>query len=238
MRAIILAAGQGRRMASMGWTKPKCLLEVAGRTLLDRMLGALIDHGVSDVVMVVGYQRELIIDAVRPYPIVPRFIVNQDFADTNTIHSLWLAHDYLDDDVLYFNADVLFDPALLTRMLSCTGSILAIERKPCGQEEVKVILDGQSRVCAIGKGLNPDDSAGEFIGVARFDRSLAPDLTATLRHCNEELGHRHLFFEAALNDLLDHHVVTALPLGDLRAIEIDTPDDFQRARRIFEPEGT
>jgi choline kinase len=238
MRAIILAAGRGRRLAPMGWTRPKCLLEVAGRTLLDHTISALIEHGITDIVMVVGYHRELVIDALRQHPVMPRFIVNHNFADTNTIHSLWLAHQYIDDDFLYFNADVLFDPELLTRLLGRHGSVLAVELKRCGREDVKVILDAQSRICAIGKDLNPDDCAGEFIGVARFDRAISSDFCAMLRHCNEGLNQRHLFFEAALNDLLNDHIVTALPLDTLRAIEIDIPDDFQRAKRLFEaPKG-
>lgn len=220
-------------MAAMGWDKPKCLLEVAGQTLLDHALSALNLAGMSDVVIVVGYRRELIERAVAPHPIAPRFVVNDDFSTTNTIHSLWLAREYMDRNLLYFNADVLFDPTLPARLIEHTGSVLAVEHKRCGEEEVKVLVDANARVCGIGKDLPPGGCVGEFIGVAKFDRSICPDFRSILDHYNERLHHRYLFFEAALNDLLDTHVVTAMPLDELRAIEIDTPEDYERAQRLW-----
>jgi len=232
MRAIILAAGRGRRLEPMGWTKPKCLLEVGGITLLDRTLSTLVANGVTDVTLVVGYQRSLIEEAARKHPITPRFIVNEHYETTNTVCSLWLAREAIVDDFLYFNADVLFFPEIVSRLLTHDRSALAVDEKQCGAEEVKVVVDADRRIHRIGKTLDPDVCAGEFIGVARFGASICADFVARLGDFNERSGLSDVFFEAALDELLDEHPVYAMPIADLPAIEIDTPEDYERAEAL------
>jgi len=233
MRAIILAAGRGRRLEPMGWTRPKCLLDVAGQTLLDRTLASLVPHGLTDVTLVVGYKRELVEQAVGSHAVTARFVVNEQYATTNTARSLWLARDAMIGGFLYFNADVLFDPEIVTRLLAQRETALAIDTGTCGSEEVKVITDADGRVRRIGKELDPDTCLGEFIGVARFDASIGPDFVDRLvEHAKPDDPSSH-FFEAALDELLATHVVRAMPIGDLPAIEIDTPQDYQRAEKMW-----
>ena len=233
MRAIILAAGRGRRLEPMGWTKPKCLLEIGGKTLLNRTLSALTDNGVTDVTFVVGFQRELIEAAARAHPVTPRFVINENYETTNTVNSLWRARESMDDDFLYFNADVLFAPEILTRLIETEGSVLAIDEKRCGAEEVKVVVDAQGRIQRIGKGLDPADCRGEFIGIAKFARSICADFVEKLREFNEIRNLSNHFFEVALNELLDSHAVTSMSIGHLPAIEIDTPEDFRGAEKVW-----
>ncbi len=231
MRAIILAAGRGRRLASMGWDKPKCLLEINGRTLLARTLDALAQYRVTDVAMVVGYRRDLVEAEVGQSEARVTFIENTDYESTNTINSLWLARDFLTDDALCFNSDVLFDPEIVGLLLDAEGTALAVDVKPCGGEEVKVVVDSADRIMRIGKALSPSDCLGEFIGIAKFIRATGLALVGLLRRYNEELRQRDLLFEAAVDDLAHEHELRALRLGDLRAVEIDTPQDYETAKR-------
>ena len=261
MKAVILAAGQGRRLAPMGWDKPKCLLpcgtvspnalerwgELGGPTLLDNTLLSILEHGIRDVAIVVGYQRELVEEAavsgiarercrergMRTAPINCEFIVNENYATTNTIHSLWLAREYLSEGILYFNGDVWFEPPVLSLLLQQSGSALAVEVKRCGAEEVKVMADPSGRITEIGKNLPPVEAFGEFIGVAKFERPACGLLVESLQRYNEELDQRGLFFEAALGDILDCHAFMAAPLEGLKAVEIDTPEDYARAKAIW-----
>lgn len=234
MRAVILAAGSGNRLAPMGWDKPKCLLQFGEKTILDNAIAALLEHGVDRVCVVVGYRQKLVLEALEQYPVRADVVVNPDYASTNTIHSIYLARDHLDEDFLYFNADVLFDPKILSKLLAHQGTAFAIEEKTCGQEEVKVIVNESGRITRIGKALPPGECLGEFIGIAKFDRSTCPALISSLRRFNVELNSRNLFFEAAVDDILVQHAVLALPIGELRAIEIDTPDDYLAAQQLWE----
>ncbi len=232
MRAIILAAGLGRRLAPMGWDKPKCLLEFAGRSLLTRTLASLAEHHIEDIAIVVGHRRELIQASVRTDARLT-WIENDDFATTNTIHSLWLARAFLNDDVVLCNADVLFDSAILGDLVAHRGSVLGVEERLCDAEEVKVIVDSDDRILQIGKALEPGDCLGEFIGIARFDRDTAVALAASLRRYNEILRERDLFFEQAVDDVAPDRVLRAVRCGGHRVVEIDTPEDVAAARRLF-----
>ncbi len=235
MRAILLAAGRGRRLEPMGWTQPKCLLRVGETTLLDNMLDALARHGVDDVVLVVGYQQELVRAHVQARGLRPRWVENPDYETTNTINSLWRAREFMDADFLYFNADVLFHHEIVGRLLAAPGSALAVDKKRCGEEEVKVVLDEDGRVRRIGKALDGRLCAGEFIGIGRFDRAVNADFRASLQRHNVELGNLRLFFEAALDDILDEQRLLAVDVTDLPSIEIDFPEDYEAAVRTVAP---
>ncbi len=233
MRAVILAAGVGKRLAPMGWDKPKCLLAFGDQTLLDNMIVSLLANGVKRVVIVVGYKKDLVLDVASRHPVRCDVVVNPDYAETNTINSLYLARDYMDEDFLYFNADVLFDRAIVRKLLEHEHSALAIDTKACGPEEVKVIADSAGRIVRIGKELNPAQCLGEFIGIAKFAKEACPALVASLRRCNEDLGQTGLFFESAVDDILQQHVFMAVAIGDLPAIEIDTPEDYEAAQKLW-----
>jgi len=232
MRAIVLAAGRGRRLEASGWTAPKCLLPVGGTTILDNMLDALAAHGVRELVLVVGYRQDDIKRHMTARGLDPAYVQNPDFAETNTINSLWRAREFMDADFLYFNADVLFHADVLGRLLAAPGSRLAVDRKTCGDEEVKVVLDAQGRVRRIGKALDPGLCAGEFIGIARFAAGDNPAFVEALRRRNVERGEVKLFFEAAVDDLLDSHPMTAVDVSDLASIEVDFPEDWKAAQAL------
>ena len=234
MRAIILAAGMGRRLAPMGWDKPKCLLPCGGITLLDNILTSLREHEVRDIVLVVGYQRELIQQEATKHELNCRWIVNDHFASTNTIHSLWLANDYLNDDLFLFNADVWFDRRILSLLLEREASALLVDEKQCGQEEVKITVDANLRITRIGKDLSPEQCMGEYVGIARLLPETATALSHALHFYNEREEHRLLFYESALDDILHQHIIVATPMGNLPAVEIDTPQDYELAKSLAE----
>jgi choline kinase len=234
MKAIILAAGMGKRLRAAGWDQPKCLLPFGSTTLLDHVLASLLAIDVREVVVVVGYEADAVRAAVARHPVRATFIENPDYATTNTINSLHRAADHLDGDFLYFNADVLFDSGILPGLLMTEGTALSVDQKHCAEEEVKVIVDADGRITKIGKTLDPKDCAGEFIGIAKFAAEVCDDFRAALKHFNEDLGERNLFFEAAVDTLLATHVHRAVPMGDLRAVEIDSPEDLADARALWD----
>lgn len=244
MKAIILAAGMGRRLASMGWDRPKCLLAIGETTLLGNILDSLFARAVREAVLVVGYQRELVEAEANRHEIACAFVENADFASTNTVYSLFLAREHVSDDFLYFNADVWFEPGVLDLLIGDSArfgggadAILVLDEKHCGQEEVKVVLDEGGLVVGIGKKLDPVECAGEFVGIGRFNRSICPAFLDALEARCADSANRSLFFEAAVGDVLGMHRVMTVPLGGLRAVEIDTPEDYAAAKEagLFRP---
>ena len=96
---------------------------------------------------------------------------------------------------------------------------------------MKVVVSDAGRITRIGKVLDPADCRGEFIGIGRFDRSTNGAFVESLRKHNEELGNVNLFFEAAIDDILDDVEMVEVDVSDLPCIEIDFPEDYAEAKR-------
>jgi choline kinase len=236
MKAIILVAGKGTRLAPYTDDRPKCLILVGGRSILDHQLDALAAAGVHEVVLVVGCMQEMVRDRLAGRDEFSfTFIENERYAETNTAYSLWLARWEMTDDFIYLNGDVLIHPEVIRRL---TGTLapqaLAVERKPCGDEEVKVLLKG-CRITALSKTVSPADAYGEFIGIARFSRGFGPAFRASLEEVIERDQLLKAYFELALERLVSSHDLTAVDISDLPTIEIDFPEDLQRAEREVLP---
>jgi len=231
-RALILAAGVSRRLYPLTESQPKCLLPIGGRAIIDHQIDALTAAGVDRIHVVVGYFREQIIAHLRKrYPDVPfAFPINQHFFETNTALSMHLAlREMSEGPLILMNGDVLYSPALLERLLASPHeNALAVETKPCGDEEVKVITGEDDRIQAIGKHLAPAQSRGEFIGVAKISADFKERLSASLAD-RMAAGGRNQYFEAAIDPLLSVAQVISCDVTDLPCIEIDFPEDYERA---------
>jgi choline kinase len=237
MRAIILAAGYGNRIHALSQGRPKGTLEIGGISLLHHQIHHCLDCGIDKFTLVLGYEfdlmRQHVLEALKPDQV--DFVENPDYRNTNTLHSLYLARGYFSDDIVYFNGDILFDPRLLERLLAHKpNSALLIEEKPCGEEEVKVILDDDGRIRSIGKLLDPALCLGEFIGIARFRRDVLPRFAHWLEEGVAQ-GQSRNYFEWAVDKLAAEYPLEPVSTAGLPCIEIDFPEDFARARNEVWP---
>lgn len=228
MKAIILAAGAGRRL---GTTDPKCMLQVGDESIIHRQLAAFRAVDVDEFVVVVGHEQEQLRRHLAGQPGRFTYVVNERYAATNTIYSLYLARDQIDDTFFYANADVVFDRRLTERLVATTGAAtaLAVDVATCGAEEVKVIVrDG--RIARISKQLDPAECLGEFVGIARFGAELSAAFVSALETCVEIENAVTDYFERAVDRLCLDWVLTPIDVSDLPCIEIDFPEDLTRAR--------
>ncbi|MBX5436098.1 MAG: phosphocholine cytidylyltransferase family protein [Alicyclobacillaceae bacterium] len=228
--SIILAAGQSVRLRPLTNDLPKCLLPMGPKTILDWQLESLAAIGVTNVILVVGYRRELIEQHVRDHfpGLNVRYVVNPDFATTNTLFSLKLALEAYHGDFYYLNADVVFDEQILRRLEpGSDGGFLAIDRKQCREEEVKVVVQG-NRVLGIGKHLDPATCYGEFIGVAKFAGSFVDKFRKTV-YQEAVPGNEMKFFEHALDVMRDKSGLTVVDITGLPCVEVDFPEDYEYA---------
>ena len=119
MQAIILAAGQGSRLRPLTDHCPKCLVQVHGKPMLQHQLEALCDAGIRECVIVVGHRGQQVRDTFGPRfrSLRITYVENKFFEVTNNIYSLWLARHEINDDMLLLEADVIFEPELLSDLI-------------------------------------------------------------------------------------------------------------------------
>lgn len=117
MKAIILAAGASRRFGDYLQGKPKCLLRLAGATLIERQVAQLAGAGVNEIVLVKGYEAAQInVPGARVY-------LNQDYERTNMVHSLFRALEEINGDVLIAYADILYEERIIRELLASNHPI-------------------------------------------------------------------------------------------------------------------
>lgn len=233
-KAVILNAGEGKRLRPLTQGKPKCLLKINGVTILEHQLDNLVECGIKDALLVVGYHSQMIMKSVEKgnFKLHVTYVYNPIFDRTNTVYSLLLAMSNIDAGFVYLNGDVIFHSEVLKRLLnSPQHTSIAIVKKKVKEEEVKVQIKNY-RVTRIGKELDPARAYGEFIGIAKFSQRFAKLLKEKLNEIIME-GKSNAFFERALDRTLKLCKVFGLDITDLPCIEIDTLEDFHKAKRMY-----
>ena len=237
MKAIILAAGKGTRLNGVE-LKPKCLFEVGGRTLLERQLAALAEAGLNEIVVVLGFEAERI---RRRCPPNVSFVVNSRFEETSSLYSLWLAREYLLDGFVVLNCDVLFHPALLTRLLSPSFpdalliDLVDKQNNHLGDEEMKIKLkDGQ--VVDIRKDLDPAEADGENVGIVKFSATGAKLLVDEMDSLLSQGRGERDWAPRAFREYALRYPLHAISTSDFPWIEIDFPEDYRRAQEEILPQ--
>ena len=231
MKAIIFAAGVGRRLQAVTQGRPKCLVEIGGRTLLSRHLEYLTRLGVGPVVVVVGFAQEAIREAVAkdPHASGVRFVVNDQFT-RGSITSLWAARQEMDDDTLLMDADVLYDPLILARLVQSTRpTALLMDDSVQQQTEECMVAAREGKVIRLSKVL-PDrfEEAGEGIGFFKIHQTHIPTLLDSVQVCIEA-GRLDMEYEDAMQEFFGQVSVGYEKVGGIPWIEIDFPEDIQRA---------
>jgi len=237
MKAVILAAGVGKRLWSLTQHRPKCLIEIGGQSLLHRYLRLLGEVGVSRADIVVGYKQEMIRAAVEAnsYGVHVSVLVNEQF-HRGSISSLWVARTSLDDDVIIMDADVLFHREILRRLVQSPypNALLMDESVKQTGEECMVVVEG-GRVVALTKRLPPRyDYAGEGVGFLKVRAADTPHVVASLRtHVDREAW--QMEYEDALLEFFRDVKVGHEKIGGLPWTEIDFAEDVEKAERDVLP---
>jgi choline kinase len=237
MRGVILAAGKGSRLNGTAGDKPKCLVQAGGLTLLERQIRSLRRGGIDEIVAVVGCQA----DRVRAMGGASlAYVENPRFAETNSLYSLWTARALLLDGFVVLNCDVLFHPAMLERLLAThhDAALLMAPREPgqapFGDEEMKVSVRGDL-VTDMSKTMNPAAADGENVGIVQFRPPAAARVVQIMDRLVAAGGTRD-WAPSAFREYAQRWPLHAVSTGQHPWIEIDFPEDYQRAVREVLPQ--
>jgi choline kinase len=136
MKAIILSAGQGRRLLPLTRAVPKCLIRVQGeRSILEHQLRALAECGVERATVMTGFASERVEEALARMQVdglAVRTQYNPVYATTDNLITAWLGRDQMDEDFVLLNGDTLFESEVLRRLLAAEPApiSIAVDRKP------------------------------------------------------------------------------------------------------------
>jgi len=250
MRAIILAAGCGLRLNQHTKDIPKALLDLNGKSILERQISLLREYGVNEIFVVTGYKREKYVLKDIEY------IFNPRYSETEQLASMMVARTKIFDDVLVIFGDILFDSQILQQILASNDDIaMAIDLNweksynegLCNSHPLdEPVLINQKKVLRISykqtDTMIENQTVGEFLGVIK----LSANGSRTIIKKYEELEKSHVgrFHDAnslekakladILQELIDSKIEISFISVNGKWCEIDTPKDLERARKIFQ----
>jgi len=245
MIGVILAAGMAKRLRPLTDTKPKCLLKVGNRTLLERTVRAMQQAGIIEFVVVTGYRGDQIrsfLENLEPLDNLEKptfhFLHNADYEHNNNIYSLWMAGEVVrGKDFLLMDSDILCDPAAVMRIAQTNEPALALNRHECGEEEIKIIVDADQRITEINKTCNPKDAIGESVGIEHMTADYSTALYRELDLMIVKEGLVDVFYERCFERLIPQgHTFRVIDTTGYFSYELDTPEDFQRAQKLIPAE--
>jgi choline kinase len=230
-KAVILSAGKGSRLLPLTADRPKCLIDLSGKSLLDWQLDVLQAGGIADIVIVTGF-RDHLVDETAARRTGVRTLFNPFYHVADNLGSVWMARGEFDRDLLLLNGDTLVSPALLGRVLAAEAGPIAVtvdEKQDYDADDMKVLREGD-RLLRIGKALEDGGYNAESIGLLAF-RGAGPGIfiEEVERMMRSPEGTRRWYLRAI--DAL------AQAGGDIGTVsirgeewqEVDFPEDVEKA---------
>ena len=237
MKALILNSGLGSRMGELTKEHPKCMTEIAaGETILSRQLKMIAGAGIREVVITTGYYDTVLMEYCRGLglPIHFTFVKNERYAETNYIYSIDCAREYLDDDILLMHGDLVFEQAVLERVMGYPDSCMAVSSTlPLPEKDFKAVVR---------------DGFVTKVGIEFFEEAMAAQALYRLRredwklwlgeiHAFCEAGNDRVYAENALNALDGKANIRALDVRDLLCSEIDNAEDLRTVTERLKDTG-
>lgn len=246
MQAIILAAGMGKRLKELTRNNTKCMVEVNGVTLIERMLHQLEEKDLSRIVIVVGYQGQRLIDFIGTLgiktPIV--YIENPIFDKTNNIYSLSLAKDWLcREDTLLFESDLIFEDSVIDVLLNDPRDTLAlVDKYEAWMDGTCVKLTAQDDIEKFvpGKQFKFDEIKDYYktVNIYKFSKHFSESHYVPFLEAYQSALGQNEYYEQVLRviSMLDNPVIQAKRLNGQLWYEIDDIQDLDIASSMFAPD--
>ncbi len=239
VKAVILSAGQGRRLLPLTEDSPKCLLPISGKTIIEWQIDTLLAAGIEDISVVTGFQTGLVEALLQQrYPDRARIntLFNPFFEVADNLASCWIARSVMDCDFLLLNGDTVFDSSLLAQVLNSESAPITLSvdyKKVYDEDDMKVQLDEKGWVRHVNKTLPEDQIDAESIGLIYF-RSHGPKIfrdavEEALRHPSELKS----WYLTIIDALSGKHLVNVCAISGHRWCEIDYSSDLAKAQTLF-----
>ncbi|OGZ18336.1 MAG: hypothetical protein A2Z68_00350 [Candidatus Nealsonbacteria bacterium RBG_13_38_11] len=246
MKAIILAAGMGSRLRPLTNDKPKCLLEINGRTILDRQLEALREYSVKDISIIRGYKAEMLnFSGIKYYE-------NTNYLNNNILNSLFYAEKEMDGEFIVSYSDIIYNRVVVEELLKSDKDIaLVVDEEWRGYyqgrtehpiEEAENVIIQNGKIVQIGKHVTANEAHGEFIGLAKFGKMGGEIFKKEFQRVKKEYWGKpfqkaQTFERAYLTDMFQELIDRGVELYSVKIKknwwEIDTNQDLRKVRALL-----
>ena len=236
MKAIILSAGQGRRLMPLTSNMAKCSLTLHGVSILEWQLSQIAQCDVDEVIVVTGFAFERVDAIVNSIKFINvRTLHNPMYAHTDNLGTCWEARFEMDEPFVLMNGDTLFEAAVLQRLLDSDKKYpvtLATDSKPhFDLDDMKIISDGD-RLLKVSKQLDISLVDGESIGLMVFNQTGARAFTEKLEEMMDQSNALKLWYLSAIDQLASDGLAGICPIDGLSWCEVDDAADFTAAANV------
>lgn len=233
MKALILAAGLGTRLAPITDSCPKSMVSINGKPILVKQIENLHENGIYDIIVIAGYKADVLTNAINvSFPGI-RIINSLDYATTNNMYSAYLGREAVGDDTfLMMNADVFFDNSIIKALIEHDSDNAIVTDIGRYVKESMKVIEQEGRLIKISKEVQEIEALGVSIDVYKFSPDAGKAFFTKCEYYIEERKELKLWSEVALNDILSSIKFVACPLNG-RWYEIDNHEDLYAAERLF-----
>lgn len=237
MNAIILSAGQGRRLLPHTESLPKCLLPVdENRPVLEVQLRALAECGITEARVMVGFQAEKVEAFLKTRPVSGinvETLYNPFFDSSDNLATAWLGRSEMMSDFLLMNGDTLFESAVLQRLLTAPTAPITLvvnHKSEYDDDDMKTEISASGRLRAVSKSLSGPKVNGESIGLMRFVGKGRKAFRSALDDAVRTQSGRKSFYLSVIDRLAKELEVETASMKGLWWGELDTPGDLAIVR--------
>lgn len=232
MKAIILAAGKGRRLMPLTEKIPKCLVQIGGETILEKTIRNCTNAGIKDFVIVIGHGKEFVLQelsSLKYKNLNLTMVENLDYANTNTGVSLNLGLGQIDDEPIIIDGDLIFDKRILDILIKQKETSMVIDNEKILTEESFKVEIENDKIKSMGKEIPIKESDGEFIGLSIVKTK---DLDIFKRIVRKNSEDRNQYYSCAFKRFSKIGYIKFVFVDGLKWTEVDTTDDVTYAETI------
>ena len=249
MKGIIVAAGLGSRLGELTKNTPKSLIEINGKSILERQIFAFKKFGITDITVIIGpHAEKYSFEGIS-------FIHDDSYLEHDILSSFMLARKIIDDDTIVSYGDVIFDENILLPLINFKGLIgLGIDfdweknyvnRDQHPKSEAENVLINGNEILELRKNISEckeNEKIGECLGLMKFSRKASKVFLD--KYSELEISHQGKFHNASslekalisdmIQELIDSEINVEPIYVSGKWCEIDTPQDLEIARKMFE----
>lgn len=228
MRAIILAAGLGSRIKKLNPYKPKCLIEIGGTSILERLVNQFLEHGIKKIIIITGYKSILI---KKKFSKIANINFYPRYKKTNNFYTLYHFRHLLNQDTIISFADIILDNKIIKKLVKSNHGITAtVDTSAIKRNTMRVVVK-KNLLSYIG---NSQDSManGNFIGILKIKK---PKIKIFKSSMSKILKfNKKNYYTETLNDLISKKIIVhILNIKKYYWTEIDKASDFKKAKKDY-----